>query len=139
MTTITTQIILDEAELRFTFIRSPGPGGQNVNKLATTAVLHFDVKNSPSLPDNVKQRLIILAGNKLNSLGYIIIKASRFRTQERNKHDAIARLTSLIRQAAIIPKKRKKTKPSFASVQQRLSNKKMHAKVKTLRRKKCYE
>ncbi|MDR3478657.1 MAG: alternative ribosome rescue aminoacyl-tRNA hydrolase ArfB [Gammaproteobacteria bacterium] len=134
MIEIARNIQLNEAELQFSFIRSPGPGGQNVNKVATAVLLRFDVKNSPSLPDEVKTRLSTLT--KLTLQGELIIKASRFRTQERNKQDALGRLLLLLKQAATPPKKRRKTKPTFASKQKRLTSKKLLGKTKSLRNKK---
>lgn len=131
---ITPNITLNEDELNITFIRSPGPGGQNVNKVATAVQLRFNVLQSASLPEEVRTRLLILAGNKVTQQGELIIKATRFRTQERNKQDAIDRLSHLIQQAAIRRKKRKKTKPTFASTQRRLAKKKLHGQAKRLRR-----
>lgn len=132
MIEITRNIFLNEAEISYTFIRSPGPGGQNVNKLATAVQLRFNVMKS-SLPQAVRERLLALAGNKITQQGDLIIKAVRYRTQERNKLDALARLQELIKHAAIAPKKRKKTKPTLASKQRRLSKKKLHSKTKFLR------
>ena len=134
MIVVTGSISLNPNEIKLTFVASPGPGGQNVNKVASAAQLRFDVLHSPSLPENVRARLLLLIGNKLTSQGELIIKASRFRTQERNKQDAIDRLCELIKQAAIIPKKRRKTKPTFASKKRRLDTKKLHGMKKTRRR-----
>lgn len=134
MLDITSNISLAESELHFSFICSPGPGGQNVNKLATAALLRFDVLNSPSLPDAVRARLLALLGKKITSQGELLIKATRYRTQERNKQDALNRLKLLIQQAATVPKKRKKSKPTLASKERRLASKKQHAKNKSWRR-----
>jgi ribosome-associated protein len=131
---ITPTFMLDEAEIKFSFMSSPGPGGQNVNKVATAVLLRFNVLQSASLPDEIRQRLLLLYNRKITRQGELIIKASRFRTQKRNKRDALDRLIQLLKQAAIKPKKRRKTKPTKASVQQRLEKKKVHAKKKLLRR-----
>ncbi len=127
-------IVLKPAEIKFSFIASLGPGGQNVNKVATAVQLRFDVVNSPSLPDEVRQRLIILCGKQLTGQGELIIKASRFRTQERNKQDALARLQVLIQRAQVRPKTRRKTKPTRSSKEQRLKSKKLQGGKKALRR-----
>ncbi len=124
---------MKHSELRFSFIRSPGPGGQNVNKVATAVLLRFNVLHSPSLPEPVRLRLISLLGSKLTTQGDLIIKATRYRTQERNKQDAIERLEALILRATKVPKKRKKTKPTLASKERRLAEKKSHGKTKALR------
>ncbi len=133
---ITPHLFVDESEIKFVHIRSPGPGGQNVNKVATGIQLHFDVVHSASLPEETRSRLILLLGKKISNQGELIIKATRFRTQEKNKHDAINRLIEIIRPATIIPKKRKKTKPSKAAQQERLTQKKLHGKIKSLRKNK---
>jgi ribosome-associated protein len=124
------------SEIKFNFIRSPGPGGQNVNKVATAVELRFNILYSSTLPEDIRSRLLLLIGRKLTHQGELIIKATRFRTQERNKQDALERLQELLDQAAISPKKRKKTKPTFSSSQRRLTTKKLHAKSKSLRRSK---
>ncbi len=134
MIQIAPNLTLDEAEVKFSFMRSPGPGGQNVNKLETAVLLRFNVVQSMSLPEDVRLRLLALIGKKITRQGELIIKANRFRKQERNKQDALDRLIKLIKHAAIPPKRRKKTKPTRASVQQRLEKKKVHAKKKLLRR-----
>lgn len=136
MIEITPHIQINESEVKFTFICAPGPGGQNVNKVATAVLLRFNVVNSPSLPEDVRTRLITLLGKRLTQSGDLIIKASRFRTQNRNKEDALVRLQTLIKKAITPPKKRKKTKPTYAATQRRLATKKIHAKNKSLRRNK---
>jgi ribosome-associated protein len=136
MPEITVAISIPDSEIKFSFIRSPGPGGQNVNKVATGVVLRFNVAQSPSLTDEVRARLLTLLGSKLTSQGELIIKATRHRTQERNKMDALERLQTLLSQAAIKPKKRKKTKPTSSSTQRRLDGKKLDSKTKSLRQSK---
>jgi ribosome-associated protein len=126
-------ISLPDAEIKFSFIRSPGPGGQNVNKVATGVVLRFNVAQSPSLTDEVRARLLTILSSKITSQGELIIKATRYRTQERNKQDALERLQALLAEAAVKPKKRKKTKPTYSSTQRRLDGKKLHSKTKSLR------
>jgi ribosome-associated protein len=124
---------LISSEIKFSFIRAPGPGGQNVNKVATAAVLRFNVFHSPSLSEETKDRLLVLAGRKINQEGDLIIKAARYRTQERNKQDALERLAELINRASTVIKKRKKTMPTRSSTERRLKNKKTHGKNKVLR------
>lgn len=133
MIEITPDIALNEAELQFTFIRSPGPGGQNVNKVATAVLLRFNVRTSVSFPEDVRLRLLSYLANRLTLQGDLIIKASRFRTQEMNKQDAIKRLVEILLRAAKVQKKRRKTKPTYSSTQKRLSTKKLHGKNKSLR------
>lgn len=134
MIPITSAISLDDSELHETFIRASGPGGQNVNKVATAVQLRFDARHSPSLPDAVRARLLRLAGKRVNAEGVLLIEAARFRTQEQNRADARARLIALIRQAALPPKSRRKTKPSRAAKERRLEGKKRRSAVKILRK-----
>jgi ribosome-associated protein len=136
MIQITDHISIDESELRESFIRSSGPGGQNVNKVSTAVQLRFDARKSPSLSPTVKDRLARLAGSRMNLRGEIVIHAQRFRTLERNRQDAVDRLLELIRRAAVEPKPRRATKPTRASVKRRLEAKNQRSATKLLRRQK---
>ena len=133
MIEVTDTIALSENEFRVEFVQSSGPGGQNVNKVATAAQLRFDVRSSPSLPEEVKARLERLAGKRLTSEGVLIIDAHRYRTQEQNRVDAIDRLVELVRKAAEKPKARRRTKPTRASIQRRLETKRRRSEIKRLR------
>ncbi len=134
MIRITPTISVDERELQLEFIRASGPGGQKVNKVATAVQLRFDVIDSPSLPDDVRDRLIRLAGKRMTEDGVLVIEARRYRTQDRNRKDAIDRLISLIQKATVQPKPRRKTKPTLASKERRLEDKRRRSKIKRRRR-----
>lgn len=134
MIRITRTIAIDESEIKERFVRSRGPGGQNINKVATAVQLRFDAGRSASLPDAVRERLARLAGRRMTDDGLLIIEARRFRTRQRNRQDAIDRLTRLIRRAAERPKPRRKTKPTLASKRRRLESKRRRSRAKRLRR-----
>ena len=127
------RISIDERELEERFIRASGPGGQNVNKLATAVQLRFDVRHSPSLPAQVRTRLERLAGRRLTRDGVLVINAQRHRTQERNRQDALERLIALIQGAAVAPVPRRPTKPTAGARERRLQSKKHRGSIKDLR------
>lgn len=133
MIKITNTLAIHEDELHEDFIRSSGPGGQNVNKVSTAVQLRFDVAHSKSLPEEVRARLLKLSGNRITTDGVLIIEAQRFRSQVRNRQDAQDRLVALIRAATEKPKPRKKTRPSLASKQRRLDSKRHRSQSKRLR------
>ena len=130
----TDDISLDESEIEESFVRSSGPGGQNVNKLSTAVQLRFDVRRSPSLPNDVAVRLMRLAGKRLTKEGVLVIVAQNHRTQERNRAEALERLIALVQEAAVRPEKRIPTKPTRASREKRLEGKKVRSTIKGLRR-----
>ena len=134
MIKVNDRIALDEAELEERFVRSSGPGGQNVNKVSTAVQLRFDAASSPSLPHAVRTRLLRLAGSRATSSGVLVITAERFRSQARNRADALERLVELIRKAAQPVKPRRPTRPTRASRERRLTEKKHRGDVKRARR-----
>jgi ribosome-associated protein len=133
MIRVNAQIELDEREIQEDFVRASGPGGQNVNKVSTAVQLRFDVARSPSLPDPVRVRLIALAGRRVTQDGVLIIEAERFRSQRRNRDDALERLIELIREACEVDKPRRPTRPTLASRKRRLDSKQRRGETKKLR------
>lgn len=134
MIRVTDRITLDESDIRIDFTHSSGPGGQNVNKVATAVYLRFRVADNSSLPAGVRERLSRLAGNRMTSAGELIILARRYRTQERNRRDAVERLIDLVREAAEPPKPRRATRPSLRAMAKRVDRKKHRGKIKRERR-----
>ena len=134
MIRVTDHISIDEREIEESFVRASGPGGQNVNKLATAVQLRFDVRGSPSLPAEVRARLERLAGTRMTREGVLVIVAQRHRTQARNREDALERLVELVRRAAVAPRLRRPTRPTAAARRRRIEVKKRRAGIKRLRR-----
>jgi ribosome-associated protein len=130
---VTRLVAISETEITLRFLRAPGPGGQNVNKVETAVQLRFDAAHSPALTDEIRARLAVLAGRRMTAGGVLVLDAHRHRTQARNRDDAIARLVDLLRRAAEKPKPRKVTKPTLASKQRRLEGKQRRGEVKKLR------
>jgi ribosome-associated protein len=136
---INCHLFLDDGEIEESFVRASGPGGQNVNKVSSAVQLRFDLSGSRSLPQDVRERLARLAGRRLTGDGVIVIIAQRYRTQERNRQDALDRLIALIRRAAVPPTPRRPTKPSRAAKERRLQAKARRAAIKERRRARPYE
>jgi len=134
MIEVTSSVKIDESEIQYDFIRASGPGGQNVNKVATSVQLRFDVRNSPSLEQDVKERLTKLAGSRVTEDGILIIEAKRYRTQEQNRFDATERLITWIQKALEKPKIRRATRPSLTAKAARVGDKKKHGEIKRTRR-----
>jgi ribosome-associated protein len=130
---VTSNLVLDERDLDEVFVRAPGPGGQNVNKVATAVQLRFALERSRALPEDVRERLRRLAGRRVTDDGWLLIDAHRYRTQARNRDDARARLVELVRKAAQPPKPRKPTRPTKASKERRLEAKRARAQIKRAR------
>jgi len=130
---VTPTISIDESELTFEFVRSSGPGGQNVNKVSTTVQLRFDAAHSPAIPPAVFERLRAVAGRRMTKDGVVVIRAGRYRTQEGNRQDALARLVDLVARASKPPRQRRKTRPTRASRERRLDEKRRRGDAKRRR------
>ena len=130
MLEVSPTLTIEDSELEERFVRASGPGGQNVNKVATAVELRFDAANSAKISDEVRERLRAIAGTRMTADGVLVIDARRHRTQAQNREDARARLADLLRQALVKPKRRRKTKPSKASVEHRVQSKKRRAETK---------
>lgn len=139
MLIISPNLIIDDAELQERFVRSSGPGGQNVNKVSTAVELRFDIKNSASLPEPLRERLLARSDRRLTADGVFVISAQRFRTQERNRDDARERLAGVIQAAMHVPKKRLATKPSKGAKERRLTGKRERADIKKTRSKQAWD
>jgi ribosome-associated protein len=134
MIAISPTINIPESEIQFDFMRASGPGGQNVNKVSSAVQLRYNVKSSPSLPEDVRRRLVRFAGRRITLDGVLIIEAKRYRTQEQNRQDAVDRLVALVQRAAEKPKVRRPTRATLASKERRLESKRRRSELKRLRR-----
>ena len=134
MIEVTPSVSIEESEIQFDFIRSTGPGGQNVNKVATAVQLRWDVRATTALPPDVKERLARLAGSRITGEGVLIIEARRYRTQEQNRFDAVQRLVALVQKALAAPKPRRKTRPSVTASAARVGAKRQRGELKRIRR-----
>ena len=130
MLQVTPQLAIDDSELEERFVRASGPGGQNVNKVATAVQLRFDPSRSSALTDEVRERLRVIAGKRMTSDGVLVIDARRHRTQAQNREDARERLADLVRQALVKPKRRRKTRPTSGSVEKRMQSKRIRSDTK---------
>jgi len=134
MIEVSSNVKIDESEIQYDFIRTSGPGGQNVNKVASSVQLRFDIRNSPSLESEVKERLIKLAGSRVTDDGILIIEAKKYRTQEQNRYDATQRLIAWVQKALEKPKVRRATRPSLTAKAARVGDKKKRGEIKKTRR-----
>jgi ribosome-associated protein len=134
MIKVTADITISEGEIQIQFMRASGPGGQHVNKTSTAVQLRFDIKHSLSLPDDIRERLLRFPDRRITAEGVLVITARRFRSQDQNRQDAVQRLVDLIYKSALKPRRRRKTKPSRASIKRRLEHKRRQGAKKGMRR-----
>lgn len=127
-------VVIPDAEIDISAVRAPGPGGQNVNKVSSAVHLRFDIGRSAALGDELKARLLAMRDRRITKAGVVVIKSSRFRNQDRNREDALERLSDLVRKALVVPKQRRKTKPGRVAQEKRLEQKAHRARIKKLRK-----